>query len=63
MEVGVRVDARDVSGPLRHILTAFFTFVAKAANGVIPQVLHEDESSDRRYHDALGRRRLRDWNA
>jgi acyl-CoA hydrolase len=64
MEVGVRVMVEDVREQrLRHVSSAYLTFVAVDMNGhriVVPQVVPETEHQKRRYEDAGRRRELRD---
>ena len=63
MEVGVKAMVEDVrAGTLRHVSTAYLTFVAitKDAQRVeVPQVLPETEHQRRRFEDALRRREMR----
>lgn len=50
MEVGCRVDAQAINGERRHILSAYFTFVAVDADGkpsVVP-ILRADTAEDER---------------
>ncbi len=60
MEVGVKVWAeKALEGTLRHVASAYLTFVAIDPTGVpvpIPQLQTEDEEGERRFADA-GRRR------
>ena len=61
MEVGVRAMVENVlhDGGLRHVSSAYLTYVAMDATGqrlVVPQVVPETEHQARRYEDA-GRRR------
>jgi len=60
MEVGVKVWAENaIEGTLRHVASAYLTFVAVNAAGVpvpIPQLATEDGEGKRRFDDA-GRRR------
>ena len=66
MEIGVKVDARRHDGSdLRHIVSAYFTFVALDENNrarPVPQVLPQSEAEQHRYEEAELRRaaRLRD---
>jgi acyl-CoA hydrolase len=63
MEVGVRVMVEDVQEQrLRHVSSAYLTFVAVDQTGqrlVVPQVLPESEHQKRRYEDAGRRREMR----
>lgn len=63
MEVGLKVFAEHGHGePPRHIVSAYFTFVALDERGqrvTIPQVLPESEQEKRRYEEADRRRSLR----
>lgn len=63
MEVGVRAMVEDVrAGTLRHVSSAYLTFVAITKEGErvdVPQVLPETEHQQRRYEDALRRREMR----
>ena len=61
MEVGVRAMVEDVlhDGGLRHVSSAYLTYVAMDSTGqrlVVPQIVPETEHQLRRYEDA-GRRR------
>jgi acyl-CoA hydrolase len=60
MEVGVRVLAEDYrTGARRHMVSAYFTFVATDDNGVktsVPQVIPDTEDEQRRYEEAGYRR-------
>lgn len=60
MEVGVRVLAEDYrTGERRHMVSAYFTFVATDENGaktLVPQVTPETEDEKRRYQEAGYRR-------
>ena len=63
MEVGVRAMVEDVlhDGSLRHVSSAYLTYVAMDMKGnriVVPQVIPETEHQCRRFEDA-GRRRER----
>src|ERR1700712_5057653 len=63
MEVGVRAMVEDVREQnLRHVSSAYLTFVAMDSNGQrveVPQVLPETGHQKRRFEDALGRREMR----
>jgi len=63
MEVGVRVMVEDVREQrLRHVSSAYLTFVAVGRDGVgivVPQVVAETEHQKRRYEDAGRRREMR----
>jgi acyl-CoA hydrolase len=63
MEVGVRAMVEDVgAGTLRHVSSAYLTFVAITKDGQrveVPQVIPETEHQKRRYEDALRRREMR----
>ena len=68
MEIGAKVEAENsYTGETRHILSAFFTFVALDEHGKpvdVPQVIPETEDQKRRYAKAQirreGRLRTRD---
>ncbi len=65
MEVGVKAMVEDVrgGGALRHVSTAFLTYVAIDAEGKrirVPPVLPETENQMRRHEDAARRRELRE---
>ena len=64
MEVGVRAMVEDVrgTGGLRHVSSAYLTFVAVDMTGtriVVPQVVPETEHQKRRFEDASRRREMR----
>jgi len=64
MEVGVRAMVEDVrgTGGLRHVSSAYLTFVAVDMTGtriVVPQVVPETEHQKRRFEDAARRREMR----
>ena len=63
MEVGVRAMVEDVrAGKLRHVSTAYLTFVAMDATGArveVPEVVPETDAQKRRFEDALRRREMR----
>ncbi len=63
MEVGVRVMVEDVRAQhLRHVSSAYLTFVAVERDGsrlVVPQVIPETDHQRRRYEDAGRRREMR----
>ncbi len=63
MEVGVKVWVENyLSGELRHVSSAFLTFVAIDAAGrhvKVPPVIPETEEQKRRYEDAGRRREIR----
>ncbi len=64
MEVGVRAMVEDVlhDGGLRHVSSAYLTYVAMDMKGerlVVPQVVPETEHQHRRYEDAGRRREMR----
>ena len=63
MEVGVHVDVEDMrTGDIRHVNTAYLTFVAidEFGRGVqVPEIVPELEEEKRRYEAALARRNLR----
>jgi acyl-CoA hydrolase len=60
MEIGARVEAENsYTGDVRHILSAFFTFVALDDDGKpvdVPAVTPETENQKRRYDGAEIRR-------
>ena len=60
MEVGVHVDVEDFrTGDVRHVSTAYLTFVAIDEIGhsvAVPQVHPETEDDKRRYEGAEARR-------
>ncbi len=59
MEVGVRVEAENIqTGEVRHIASAYLTFVALGENGkpkTIPSVRPETEDEERRFEEAKDR--------
>ncbi|ADW68341.1 acyl-CoA thioesterase [Granulicella tundricola] len=63
MEVGVKAMVEDVRKQrLRHVSSAYITFVAVDQNGaglVVPQLLLETDHQRRRYEDAGRRREMR----
>ncbi len=63
MEVGVRAMVEDIrEGTLRHVSTAYLTFVAMDASKQrveVPPVVPETGHQKRRYDDALRRREMR----
>lgn len=63
MEVGVRAMVEDArAGTLRHVSTAYVTYVAVDRTGnpiPVPCVIAETEHQKRRYADALRRREMR----
>ncbi|MFC6645212.1 acyl-CoA thioesterase [Granulicella cerasi] len=64
MEVGVKAMVEDVlgNGRMRHVATAYLTYVAVDVLGgklEVPQVVPETEHQKRRYEDALKRREMR----
>ena len=63
MEVGVRVMVEDVRAQkLRHVSSAYLTFVAVERDGsrlIVPQVVPETDHQKRRYEDAGRRREMR----
>ena len=63
MEVGVRAMVEDVRlGKLRHVSSAYLTFVAITKDGErveVPQVMPGTEHQERRFADALRRREMR----
>jgi acyl-CoA hydrolase len=63
MEIGVKAMVEDVrQQKLRHVSSAYLTFVAVDASGnriEVPQVLPETEHQRRRYEDAGRRREMR----
>ncbi|WP_263384057.1 acyl-CoA thioesterase [Granulicella arctica] len=63
MEVGVRAMVEDVrEQKLRHVSSAYLTFVAVDQHGqrlVVPQVVPETDHQKRRYEDAGRRREMR----
>lgn len=64
MEIGCRVEAEAIgdSAHRRHILSAYFTFVATGPDGrprAVPEVLAETEDEKRRYVEAEFRRQGR----
>ena len=67
MEIGVKVIAEHyVTGERRHILSAYFTFIAIDENKVpapVPQVLPETALEKRRYEEANVRRENRKTEA
>ena len=64
MEVGVRAMVEDVlgGGGLRHVSSAYLTYVAVDRQGqriAVPQVVPETDHQQRRFDDAARRRELR----
>ena len=63
MEVGVKVSAENLgSGEIRHVASAYLTFVAVGKNRkptAVPQLLAETEDEKRRYQQAGERRAYR----
>lgn len=63
MEVGVKAMVEDIrAGKLRHVSSAYLTFVAMDIMGnriEVPQVIAETEHQKRRYEDAGRRREMR----
>ena len=63
MEVGVKAMVEDVfAGTLRHVSSAYLTFVALDQKGnrvTVPQIIPETEHQKRRYEDAGRRREMR----
>lgn len=63
MEVGCKVDAQPIGGgERRHILSAYFTFVAMGSDGkpqAVPALAPESELEHRRYEEAALRRKTR----
>ncbi|MDI9244282.1 acyl-CoA thioesterase [Marinobacter sp. CHS3-4] len=63
MEIGARVEAENsYTGDCRHILSAFFTFVALDENDKpidVPAVEPQNEDQQRRYENAEIRRQIR----
>jgi acyl-CoA hydrolase len=64
MEIGVKAMVEDVrgGGGLRHVSSAYLTYVAVDLQGnrlVVPQVLPETEHQKRRFEDAARRREMR----
>jgi acyl-CoA hydrolase len=63
LEVGVKAMVEDVRGrKLRHVSSAYLTFVAMDHNGQrmeVPQVVPETGHQKRRFDDALRRREMR----
>jgi acyl-CoA hydrolase len=67
MEIGIRVLAEDYrSGKRRHVVSAYFTFVATDEKGFptqVPGVIPETEAEKRRYAEAGYRRERRHQEA
>ena len=64
MEIGVKAMVEDVRGDggLRHVSSAYLTYVAVDLQGnriVVPQVVPETEHQKRRFEDAARRREMR----
>ena len=61
LEVGVRVEAEDlISGQVRHVASAYLSFVALDENGKpapVPPLIPEDDEDRRRMAEAEERRR------
>ncbi len=64
MEVGVKCFVENyIAGTIRHIASAFLTFVAVDRSGKtlpVPPVIPETDEEKRRYEDALRRRKIRE---
>jgi acyl-CoA hydrolase len=67
LETGVKCWVENyISGTIRHVASAYLTFVAVDAQGhrkAVPPVIPETEEEQRRYEDAGRRRDLRKWEA
>ena len=68
MEVGVRAMVEDVlhDGGLRHVSSAYLTYVAMDTKGsrlVVPQIVPQTDHQRRRYEDAGRRREMRSIEA
>ena len=63
MEIGVRVTAENTqSGASRHVVSAYFTFVALGENGkpiTVPTIVPKTRVEKRRYKEAERRRKQR----
>lgn len=63
MEIGVRVEAEDIlNAQLRHVASAYLTFVALDENGrpkKVPPLILETENEIRREREARARREIR----
>lgn len=62
MEIGAKVVAENSVGELRHIVSAYFTFVALDEFNhptEIPSLITENKVEERRYHEADMRRKHR----
>ena len=63
MEIGVRVEAEDIpTARVRHIASAYLTFVALDKNGrpkEVPPLILEGENEERRNSEARERRNMR----
>jgi len=63
MEVGVRVESEDlITGRLRHVASAYLTFVALDENGkpkAVPPLILVSEDERRRQREASSRRSMR----
>ncbi|MBU2512283.1 acyl-CoA thioesterase [bacterium] len=63
MEVGVRVETENIfSGDIKHVASAYLTFVALDGNGKptkVPALLLETDEEKRRNEEALDRKRIR----
>jgi acyl-CoA hydrolase len=63
MEIGVRAEAEDIlSAQLRHIASAYLTFVALDENGrpkEVPPLILESKDEKRREREARARRKMR----
>lgn len=60
MEIGVRVDAEDLlTGELRHVASAYLTFVALGveANESVPDIIFETDDEKRRNKEAIMRKK------
>ena len=62
LEVGIRVEAQALGGPVRHINSGYLTLMAVDSRGkptTVPKVEPETEKQKVQYLKAIGRRQLR----
>lgn len=63
MEIGVRVEGENLfTGEIRHLATAYLTYVALDSEGrptTVPPLHLESDEERRRYNEAMSRRHLR----
>jgi acyl-CoA hydrolase len=63
MEIGVRVETENIlTGEIRHIASAYLTFVALDSNGkpiAVPPLILETDEEKRRNEEAMDRKKIR----